>query len=511
MLDAINTNIISLSTQNNLANSQSSLATTIQRLSSGLKINSAADDPAGLAISDRMTSQVNGLNQATQNASNAIALTQTADGGLASTTSLLQTMRTLAVEAANGTNSTSDRQSLQTEIAQLQQQIGQVSQTTQYNGINLLDGSLSNVQFQVGANAGQTISFNIGSSAANAIGNNTLAPTAATAATTLSQAHLSGTAAAVDANVLAAQTITISGNGTSASIGLTAGESGYATAAAVNAAAGTTGVKATATSNATLSNFGTGLTVLTLQGAPTATGAANPITVSSTLATSKDLTDLTTNINAQSGSTGITAVADLVNGTISLTQADGYDIGVTNATNSTQAALEVTGTTSAGAAGTAVTLAAAGSVGDTATVGALVSFSAASSFSVSTDTATSGIFDATTSSGSTLSSVAGIDVTKLTNGLPSGANDALAVIDAALANVDTARASLGALQNRFTASISNLQTSTLNITSARSTVLDTNFAAETANLSRGQILQQAGTAMLAQANSLPNGVLALLR
>ncbi len=517
MLDAINTNIISLSTQNNLANSQSSLATSIQRLSSGLKINSAADDPAGLAISDRMTSQVNGLNQATQNANNAIALTQTADGGLASTTSLLQQMRTLAVEAANGTNSTSDRQSLQTEIAQLQQQIGQVSSTTQYNGINLLDGSLSNVQFQVGANAGQTISFAVGSSAANAIGNNTVAATAATAGITSSEAHLSGTAATFDANINLAQTITVAGNGTSATTGITIGESGHAIAAAINNSAGLTGVTAKATTVATLSNFTTGLNTLVLQGAPTSTGNANPITVSSTLSSSKDLSDLATKINAQSGNTGINAVADLTKGTITLTQADGYDIGVRN--NSVQSGIMVTGQSSAGVANstaTAVTLLADGAAtaitGDAATVGAAISFSGPNSFSVATDTASAGILDAAaTNVGSTLSSVASIDVTTLTNGLPSGANNALAVIDAALANVDTARASLGALQNRFSASISNLQTSTLNITSARSTVSDTNFAAETANLSRGQILQQAGTAMLAQANSLPNGVLALLR
>jgi len=514
MPNMINTNIISLTAQNNLAKSQGSLATSIQRLSSGLRINSAKDDAAGLAISDRMSSQINGLNQATRNANDAVSMTQTADGGLSTTTDLLQRMRTLTVQAANGTNSSSDRASIQLEVSQLQQEVNRVANTTQYNGQNLLDGSLTNAQFQVGANANQTINFSIGSSQASAIGSNNVGANAATTATTLTQAHATGTTGVIDANVFKAQTLTIQGNGTSVSVPattLTVGSSGFAVAAAVNTASGSTGVTASATTTATLGGFAAGTVSLKLQGAPTAAGAANPITISATLGSATDLSGLTSAINAQTGSTGITAVADLTHGTIALTQAQGYDIGVASA-NAAAAGVTVTGTDSTGAAGSAVTLGAAGAASDTATVGATVKFSGPSAFTVTSDTATSGIFDtANAAVGSSLQSVASIDVTKMTNGQPSGANSALAIIDAALSNIDSSRASLGALQNRFTNTVSNLQTTTQNLTSARSGIQDTDFASETANLSRSQILQQAGTAMLAQANSLPNGVLALLR
>ena len=514
MPDMINTNILSMQAQQNLSTSQASLATSVQRLSSGLRINSAKDDAAGLAISDRMTSQVNGLTQAASNANNAISLTQTADGGLATTTTLLQTMRTLAVQAANGTNTASDRASIQLEVSQLQQEVNRVASTTQYNGSNLLDGSLTNAQFQVGANANQTISFSIGSSQASAIGSNTVAASGNATATNLTQAHASATAGVIDANVFAAQALTIQGNGTSVSIPattLTAGSSGKAIAAAVNTASGSTGVTATATTSATLGAFAAGTVSLTLQGTPTAAGGANPITVSATLGSATDLSGLTSAINAQTGTTGITAVADLTHGTIALTNAAGDDIGVTAGAGAT--GVTVTGSADAGAAGTAVTLAANGSVGDSATVGASVSFSGPASFTVSSSVAAGGIFGGAAASVNTssLQSVASIDLTKMTNGVPTGANSALAIIDAALANVDSSRASLGAIENRFTDTISNLQTTSNNLTSARSGIEDTDFAAETANLSRSQILQQAGTAMLAQANSLPNGVMALLR
>jgi len=513
MSSMINTNLISLNAQQNLSTNQASLATSIQRLSSGLRINSAKDDAAGLAIAARMTSQVNGLTQAARNANDGISMAQTAEGGLGTITDLLQRMRTLAVQAANSTNSASDRASLQAEVSQDQQEVNRVANTTQFNGLNVLDGTLNNAQFQVGANANQTISFSIGNAQATALGNNTVGANAATAATTLTQAHASATTGTVDANVFLAQALTIQGNGTTVTIPnttLTKGSSGYAVAQAVNAASGSTGVTATATTTATLGGFAAGSVSLVIQGAPTAAGAANPVTVSATLATATDVGGLAAAINAQTGATGITATANLTAGTISLNQGQGYDIGVDNLT--AQAAITVTGTTSAGAAGTAVTLAATGAAGDTATVGAAVKFNGPSAFTVSSSVATSGIFDtANAAVGSTLASVASIDVTSLTAGLPTGANNAIAIIDAALTNVNASRGSLGALQNRFTSTISNLQTTSENVTAARSRVQDADFAAETANLSRGQILSQAGTAMLAQANQLPNEVLTLLR
>lgn len=513
MAMTINTNVASLNAQRNLSTSQSSLQTSLQRLSSGLRINSAKDDAAGLAISTRMSAQINGLDQAARNANDGISLTQTAEGGLSTATDLLQRMRTLAVQAANGTNSASDRASIQSEVTQLQQELNRVSNTTQFNGQNILDGSLNNAQFQVGANANQTINFSIGSSAGTAIGNNTVGATASTAATTLSQAHASTAAGTIQANVFLAQALTIQGNGATVTIPnttLTIGSSGYKVAAAVNASSGQTGVSASATTYATLGGFASGTVSLTLQGSPLANGTANPVTVSATLSSATDVSGLAQAINNQTGSTGITAVADTTTGKIALTQAQGYDIGVIN--NTAQTGISVTGVTKTGAAGTAVTLTANGNAGDAATVGAQVSFNGPSSFTVTTNTATSGIFDTANGAvGSALSSVSSIDVTAMTNGVPTGANAALQIIDSALTNINNSRASLGALQNRFQNTISNLQTTSENLSASRSRIQDTDFAAETANMTKAQILQQAGTAMLAQANSLPQSVLSLLK
>src|SRR3954449_7627513 len=174
MPQVINMNIASLNAQRNLNQSQSALQTSLQRLSSGLRINSAKDDAAGLAISQRFTSQIRGLDQAARNANDGISLAQTAEGGLGTAGDLLQRMRELAVQSANGTNSSSDRASLQSEVSQLQQELNRIATTTQFNGQNVLDGSLSATQFQVGANANQTINVGIANAQASAIGNFTL-------------------------------------------------------------------------------------------------------------------------------------------------------------------------------------------------------------------------------------------------------------------------------------------------------------------------------------------------
>ena len=512
MSAVINTNVASLNAQRNLSSSQMSLTTSLQRLSSGLRINSAKDDAAGLAIATRMTSQINGLDQAARNANDGISMAQTAEGGLSTATDLLQRMRQLAVQSANGSNSASDRASLQAEVSQLQQELNRVANTTQFNGLNLLDGSVNNAQFQVGANANQTINFSIGSAQASAIGNNSVKGTDSAPVTSMSEAWLGGAPGVFAPNAFRAQNLTIQGNGNTVTISntvLTNNLSGKAVADIVNGAAGTTGVTATAITSLTLGSFSAGSVSLKIQGAPASGGSANPITVSATLASATDVSGLASAINAQTGNTGVTAVADTTAGTISLTQGQGYDIGIQNMSGA--AGVSVTGYTSSGGAGTAVNLVAAGSAGDTAIVGALMTFNGPSAFSITTDVATSGIFAATTANGSTLNSVASIDISKMTNGTPTGANSALAVIDAALTNINNSRASLGALQNRFTTTISSLQTTSENLSASRSRIQDTDFAAETANMTRAQILQQAGTAMLAQANALPQSVLSLLK
>jgi flagellin len=522
MAQIINTNMASLNAQRNLSSSQSALQTSLQRMSSGLRINSAKDDAAGLAIATRMTSQINGLTQAARNANDGISMAQTAEGALSQISDSLQRMRDLSVQAANGSNSAGDRSAIQSEIAQLQQEINRVATQTSFNETNLLDGTLSNAQFQVGANANQTINAQINNAQATAIGSYTLTSGAAAG---LGVAHLGAALNTYPANgnasgAASAQILTVSGNGqtftaatsvssSAATVGTLKG-SAYQFAQLVNVGSGTTGVTATATTTATLSNFVAGTYSITLNGAPDTAGLAKPVTVAGSMASATDTGGLAASINAQSGVTGITAIANTVNGTIALTQASGYDIGIINKSGQTFGIL--------GSQGAAVqTVGNSVALTNTAVVGGAVSFNAAGAYTISSNitTAAGGIFGtgavAGTVNASTLSSVSAIDVTALTNGIPSGANSALSIIDAALTNINSSRAALGAMQNRFTSVVTNLQTTSENLTASRSRIQDTDFAAETAQLTRGQILQQAGTAMLAQANALPNGVMTLLR
>ncbi len=490
----INTNIASLYAQNNVANSQSALATSIQRLSSGLRINSAKDDAAGMAIAARMTSQIGGMTQAAQNANDGISLAQTAEGALAQVTNDLQTMRNLSVQAANGTNSAGDRASIQASISQLQNDISQISSNTQYNGLNLLDGSLQNVQFQVGANAGQTIDASIGTAAATAIGNYAVTATGTGAATLGS----TNGALPTTGNGVSSGSITVLGNGASSgAITIGTAESADIIAAAVTAAAGNTNVSVTAQNVVTLSGFaGAGNVSFSLQSisvSATGTKTTQTANISATMASATDYSGLVSQINAQTSSTGITAA---VSGTtITLTQAKGTDIAITN---SSAAGFTMTGMSGSVALGTS------GAATNAAEAGGVLTFNAPQSFSVAS---TSNIAAATP----TLHSVALIDVTAMSGGIPTGANSALSVVDAAINYINGLRATLGALQNRFTNAQSSLTTTSTNMQQARSRIQDTDFAAETANLTHNQILQQAGTAMLAQANALPNSVLTLLK
>ncbi|SHG45022.1 flagellin [Massilia sp. CF038] len=504
MAASINTNIASLNSQRNLNQSQGALSTSLQRLSSGLRINSAKDDAAGLAISERFTSQIRGLNQASRNANDGISLAQTAEGGLQTSGDLLQRVRELAVQAANGTNSASDRASLQNEVAQLKQELSRVANTTQFNGQNVLDGTLAAAQFQVGANANQTITISIASAKGSDIGSNNLQSQAALADTTSSGvATGAGTGFAV--NRVVAQVITVAGNGTSATATIGNGDSALKVATAINATSSTTGVTAQGATEATLSGLAAAGTItFELKGSN-----GTPVAIGATVSSVTDLSAITTAINAQSANTGIFAIGS--GASITLRNEQGEDIQIANFNNTAGATgtIDLTGRdafsslSTTPAVGAAATLVPAGN--DSSTVGGQVKFGSSSGYTVSTSVAGS-LFAATTPNASQLSAVSTIDVSTT-----EGANNALAVVDAALTTINNSRASLGALQNRFAATINNLNTTSENLSAARSRIQDTDFATETANLTRGQILQQAGTAMLAQANQLPNGVLALLR
>ncbi|MFM0480725.1 flagellin [Paraburkholderia strydomiana] len=387
----INSNINSLVAQQNLSGSQSALSQAITRLSSGKRINSAADDAAGLAISTRMQTQINGLGQGVSNANDGVSLIQTASSALSSLTSSLQRIRTLAVQASTGTMSSSDQAALQKEVAQQIQEVNRIASQTTYNGTNILDGSAGIVGFQVGANVGQTINLDLSKSmSAASLGSGSLAT-----------GQLAGTISGLD-------------------IDKTTG------------AAATAGYTGSAITSINVLSDGHGGFTFTDQ---------NGGSIGATVAGS---------IFSTGTSTGATTTSPITTLTMS-----------TGAYDTTNAAL-----------GTAITNA-------TAQIGAV------------------------NASNTTVSS---LDISTV-----KGANVAMVAIDNALTAVSNLQASLGAAQNRFSAIATSQQAEATDLSSAQSQITDANFAQETANLSKAQVLQQAGISVLAQANSQPQQVLKLLQ
>ena len=377
-MQVINTNVMSLNAQRNLSANNTSLGTAIQRLSSGLRINSAKDDAAGLAISERFTTQIRGLNVAVRNANDGISLSQTAEGAMAEIGNNLQRIRELAVQSRNATNSSSDRAALNAEAQQLKSEIDRVASQTTFNGVKLLDGSFANQVFQVGANQGETITVSgIVNANSAQLGTFSRASVTGIAATTFT---------AVTAGDLTINTVSVGGIAADSS--------------AVERASG-----------------------------------------------------LRDAINSVADQTGVYAVAD---------------------TNTTVTLVSTTQNIVVGLAGTATT-------------------------------ATTGLTGATTNLASS-TGFAALDISTV-----AGADTAMQAMDAALSAISGARADMGAVQNRFSSVIANLQAASENLSASRSRIRDTDFAKETAELTRTQILQQAGTAMLAQANQVPQNVLSLLR
>ncbi|HUP08551.1 MAG TPA: flagellin, partial [Caldimonas sp.] len=470
MAQTINTNISSLTAQRNSTRTQDDLATAIARLSSGLRINSAKDDAAGLAISERMTTQINGLNQAARNANDGISLAQVAEGGLSGVTSNLQRMRELAVQSANSTNSASDRAALQQEVSQLQAEIDRVATQTQFNGLNLLDGSFTAQQFQVGPNAGQTISISsIASARTSSLGQyagfNQTNVSIGTASNSTTASTVTVGGATISLGTIPTDAKAIASAITAANVGgLTA------TANATTVPAGTQALTATAAGTAVITINGLAINVDNAVGNPT-TNRANTVAA----------------INSQSAVTGVTAT-DTGSG-VSLTASDGRNITVAfNAGTATAATIADFGLAPA------------------ATTGGTINLIYQAPSGVTGNVVFAGAFAATDAIAATGTAISAIDISTL-----AGANAALSAVDAALTQVDSSRAALGAIQNRFTSTISNLTTASENLTASRSRIQDADFAAETANLARDQILQQAGTAMIAQANHLPDQVLQLLK
>ena len=491
MAATINTNVASLTAQRNLGISQGSLNTSIQRLSSGLRINSAKDDAAGLAISERFTAQIRGLNQAARNANDGISLSQVAESALAGAGNILQRVRELAVQSANATNSASDRKAIQAEVGQLLSELDRLAVTTEFNGQKLLDGSFGSATFQVGANANQTITATTGNFRTATYGAQLKqsAPVVVTATNT--PTPLTGT---FDVAGLQTKTINLSPTDT------------LATAAAkINAASEATGVTASARNQVELTTFVAGGSYSLAVVGDNATAANVTFSVSTAGATAAGLAEGIKAFNDVSSQTGITAKLNADGDGIILINESGADIQIQNnsAAGNTLAVGAYDAVTSA-SSGTPTFVAgvAAAPAGGYATARGYLEMNSDKGFSIGNLTGTPPV----TATPSTLNSVNTIDVSTV-----DGSTKALKIIDSALAAVNGQRASFGALQARFETTIANLNTSSENMSASRSRIQDADFAAETANLSRTQILQQAGTAMVAQANQIPQGVLALLK
>ena len=403
---SINTNSVSINAQRNLGLSGNSLATSMQRLSSGLRVNSAKDDAAGLAIAERMNTQVKGLAVASRNANDGISLAQTAEGALGKVGDMLQRMRELAVQSGNATNSKTDREALQAELKQLRDEVDRVAKTTSFNGAKLLDGSFTGAVFQVGANSGDNIT--VGALA------NTKVTELGTSIYGTSQANVAGEASMVsgiNSATAADRSVVVSGaNGVSKTVeiaqdaNVTEKEALGKVLAAINSVTADTGVVAFLSDDGTKIDY-----------------------------------RFEADMNATSPTAGLAA--------------------------------------------------------------AYITFGAASSVNV----VTAG--DVEEVSGA----AGGKGIDKIDIGTQAGAWEALQRIDNAIDKVNSARGELGAIQTRFEKTVENIDIQNENLTAARGRVVDADFAQETANLSRTQILQQAGTAMVAQANQLPQQVLSLLR
>jgi len=476
----VQTNVASLNAQRNLGASSNALTTSMQRLSSGMRINSAKDDAAGLQISNRLTSQINGLAVAQRNANDGISMAQTAEGAMQESGNILQRMRDLSLQSANGSNGASDRDALQKEVASLQQELTRIAETTSFGSTKLLDGSFGTKQFQVGANANETINVTLNNFSADAIGANEIKGSG-TVLGVVSPATL-GAALATTAD-------TINVNGGDVDV---PANSGAATIANnINAAA--TGVTAEAKLETTIDSLSSADDGILEIGAPVAsfTGA---------IATSgADAYDLATY-----GGDMARLAEDLV--------ADGYDAVFDPQANSgngsiTLKATNVDGVQIAGSTAGSVQLsggAFAANVAETAELNLSSSVKigvsgAAVNELLNVAAATGGV--------SSLTTVESVDISGTDS---TGAQDALKIIDAALAQIDDSRAGLGAVQNRFGHTISNLANVQENVSASRSRIRDTDFAVETATMTQNQILQQAGTTILAQANQIPQAAISLL-
>lgn len=487
MAITVNTNVTGMTAQRNLTQSSNALATSMERLATGSRINSAKDDAAGLQISNRLNSQVRGLGVAMKNANDGISIAQTAEGAMNESTNVLQRMRDLALQSANGTNSAADRKAIQKEVSALQSELTRIAETTSFGGQNLIDGSFGSRTLQVGANANETIDLQLKDVSAKAIGSNrfTLAGTAL------------GNATSGAANGITAGKLTLKGNGKDQEVEFAANASAKDIASAINGVSADTGITAEARSTAKLSD---------LAAAGKVSFDLNGSSISANITNTDDLSALADAINSKSTDSGIKATVD--GGSLTLTSESGEDIKISDfAGAATTTTMSLKGVDIDGNDGDdAIDLASGTGAGSkVGTVAGSVRMNSNDGFSFASAADNGGIGSLIAGDYSSLKSTATIDLST-----QAGAQNAIGILDGAIGMIDAQRSDLGAMQNRLNSTINNLANTRENAAEGMSRIKDVDFADETVNLTKQQILQQAGTSILAQAKQIPQAALSLL-
>jgi len=494
----INTNTAAMVAQAAQAKTNKAMDTAMERLSTGQRINSAADDAAGLAISSRMESQIRGMAMAMKNAGDAQSLVDTAEGAHDEIENILQRMRELAVQAANDTNVAGDRLNLQAEVDSLVSEIDRIATQTTWNGMSLLDNTFSTKKMQIGAEGNQTLQFSIDGVKSTMIGSFTEYSDHKIAGDTAGNAGTTAVTGDVTATDL---TVTGHVGSNSSALSVTAGMSAKDIAALVNGVSTSTGVEATAVTKAKIdTNSANGAISFKINGTA----------IASTSNTTGDLRNMRDAINAAAATTGVTAaVSASTNAELILTAADGRDIQITHYDHAVaDATLNVYALDRNEANATAAVTFDNDDDGtqaaqlNAATITGQVSMTSTHDFTISGTSAS--VY--ATSEDADLAAVSTVDI-----GTQNGANTAIAIIDGALERIGSARADFGAISNRIDHTINNLTNIKVNVEASQSRIADADFATETSNLTKAQILSQAATAMLAQANASKQSVLSLLQ
>ena len=512
----INSNISAVAAQNSLRTSGLNQTTAMERLSSGIRINSAKDDAAGLAISTRMTANIRGLAAAIRNANDGISLTQTAEGSLSSIGDNLQRIRELAVQSANTTNNATDRAALHAEASQLVSEIDRIAANSTFNGIKLLDGSFQDQKLQVGSGSEENdrIAISIASAKSSALG----VGGGSSYSTIVNSTTVGVGSTALLSGALSVNGFVVGGASTDGVSSTGSDSSGIAVAAAINAVSGQSGVTASVNKTekagvavGTIGAAQTGFSAVLASGAVSINGVSLGTIEGATTSIARGA-QMTAAINAKSSQTGVIATFSTENGGVSLSAADGRNIEIkiasaanTAITSAMTGIAHTAGTTASGISETTIYRSSIKLSSSNAS-GIAIGGITAAGLAASGLTATNVTLAYTAATATAGAGVSTVDLTTAT-----GSQTALSTLDKAINTITDARASMGAYQNRLAASISNLETSSMNLQASRSRILDTDYAKETTNLAKSQIIQQAATAMLAQANQSAQSVLSLLK